>query len=149
MNNIDIDVLLSLQASYDDLKTLDSASSSLKKQSGTFSELAAKYGFTNDKRNRSFMPTDGSIIQFTQSIPFYADRSFISNNFSASKYHTFSEDVIGTGKIFLSSINGLGDDDVRLSKRAGLSTKRLRGFEKNKIGPLDGTDHIGGNYVLL
>jgi len=143
----DIDVLLSLQASYDDLKTLDSASSSLKKQSGTFSELAAKYGFTNDKRNRSFMPTDGSIIQFTQSIPFYADRSFISNNFSASKYHTFSEDVIGTGKIFLSSINGLGDDDVRLSKRAGLSTKRLRGFEKNKIGPLDGTDHIGGNYA--
>ena len=41
----DIDVLLSLQASYDDLKTLDSASSSLKKQSGTFSELALSMGY--------------------------------------------------------------------------------------------------------
>ena len=29
------------------------------------------------------------------------------------------------------------DDDVRLSKRRGLSTKRLRGFERGKIGPVD------------
>ena len=25
--------------------------------------------------------------------------------------------------------------------------KRLRGFEKNKIGPVDGSDHVGGNYA--
>ena len=41
----------------------------------------------------------------------------------------------------------MGSDDVRLSKRRGLSSKRLRGFEKNKIGPQDGNDHIGGNYA--
>ena len=23
----------------------------------------------------------------------------------------------------------------------------MRGFEKNKVGPVDGTDHIGGNYA--
>ena len=23
----------------------------------------------------------------------------------------------------------------------------MRGFEKNKIGPVDGSDHIGGNYA--
>ena len=23
----------------------------------------------------------------------------------------------------------------------------MRGFEKNKIGPVDGTDHVGGNYA--
>jgi outer membrane protein assembly factor BamA len=40
---------------------------------------------------------------------------------------------------FISTINGLGDDDVRLSKRKNLSTKRLRGFEKGKVGPVDGT----------
>ena len=61
--------------------TLDSASNSLKNQAGTFSELAATYGFTNDKRNRAFMPTSGSIISFHQSIPAYADKSFISNVF--------------------------------------------------------------------
>ena len=40
----------------------------------------------------------------------------------------------------------MGDDDVRLSKRKFLSSKRLRGFERGKIGPVDGNDHIGGNY---
>ena len=34
-----------------------------------------------------------------------------------------------------------------MSKRRNLSTKRLRGFEKNKIGPVDGSDHIGGNFA--
>ena len=28
-----------------------------------------------------------------------------------------------------------------------LSTKRLRGFEKGKIGPKDGKDHVGGNFA--
>ena len=41
----------------------------------------------------------------------------------------------------------MGSDDVRLSKRRNLSGKRLRGFEKGKVGPLDGSDHIGGNYA--
>ena len=93
------------------------------------------------------MPTSGTITSFNQSIPIYADKSFISNNFSASKYKELNEDVVGAAKIYLSAINGLGDDDVRLSKRKGLSTRRLRGFEKNKVGPIDGNDHIGGNYA--
>ncbi len=143
----DVSVSLSLQATYDDLTTLDSASNSLKNQAGSFSELAATYGFTNDKRNRAFMPTSGSIISFHQSIPAYADKSFISNVFKLSKYHSFNEDIVGSGKLFLAGVNGLNDDDVRLSKRAGLSSKRLRGFERNKVGPVDGTDHIGGNYA--
>tara|TARA_B100001059_G_C17830577_1_gene584388 strand:+ start:1621 stop:3855 length:2235 start_codon:yes stop_codon:yes gene_type:complete len=143
----DVKVSLGLQASHDDLTTLDSASDSLKKQSGSFGEFAATYGFTNDKRNRAFMPTSGSVLSFNQSVPLYADKSFISNTLKISKYHSFNEDVVGSGKLFLSSINGLNDDDVRLSKRPGLSTKRLRGFERNKIGPVDGSDHIGGNYA--
>ena len=35
---------------------------------------------------------------------------------------------------------------MRLSKRKGLSTRRLRGFQKIKL-VTDGTDHIGGNYA--
>ena len=143
----DVKVSISLQGTYDDLRTQDSASTSLKKQAGSFSEVSAIYGFTNDKRNRAFMPTSGSILSFSQSIPFYADRSFISNSLSLSRYHSLNEDVVGSGKLFLSAINGLRGDDVRLSKRKDLSSKRLRGFEKNKIGPVDGDDHIGGNYA--
>ena len=144
----DVITSLGISASYDDLRTVETASASLKKQSGNFSELSANYGLTLDKRNRSFMPTDGSIISFAQTLPIVADKSYVANTFAASKYHSFSEDVVLGTKIYLSSINGLGSEDVRLSKRRNLSTtKRLRGFEKNKIGPVDGTDHIGGNYA--
>ncbi len=143
----DVKVRLGLEASYDDLKTESSASSSLKKQAGTFSEFSANYGFTFDRRNRVFMPTSGSILSFNQEIPFYADKSFITNTFAASTYKSITDDIIGSGKIYLTAINGLNDDDVRLSKRRGLSSKRLRGFEKNKVGPVDGSDHIGGNYA--
>ena len=143
----DVFTSFGVSASYDDLRTDNTASAALKKQSGTFSEVAGNYGFTYDKRNRSFMPTSGSIISFGQSLPLYADKSFLSNSFRISSYKTFNENVVGAGKLFLTSVNGLGSDDVRLSKRKSLSTRRLRGFEKNKVGPVDGADHIGGNYA--
>ena len=135
--------------SYDDLRTQGNASSTLKKQSGTFSEMAANYGFSYDTRNRAFMPTSGSIINFKQSLPIYADKSSITNTFAHSSYKSITEDIVGASKIYFSSINGLGSDDVRLSKRRYLSTKRMRGFEKGKIGPVDGNDHVGGNYAAV
>ena len=138
---------LGISASHDDLRTDGSASAALKKQSGTYNELAGNYGFSFDKRNRAFMPTDGSILGFDQTLPIYADKSFISNTLFLSSYKTFNEDFVGASKFFLSTINGLGSDDVRLSKRKSLSSRRLRGFEKNKVGPVDGTDHIGGNFA--
>ena len=143
----DVIASLGISASYDDLRTDNTASNSLKKQDGSYNEIAGNYGFTFDKRNRSFMPTSGSIVSFGQTLPIYADKSFIANHFSSSNYKTINENIIGAGKIYLSTINGIGSDDVRLSKRKGLSSRRLRGFQKNKIGPVDGSDHIGGNYV--
>ena len=92
------------------------------------------------------MPTSGSIISFGQTLPIVADKPYISNTITASTYKTLSENIVGASKVYLSNINGLGED-VSLSKRRGLSERRLRGFERNKIGPVDGTDHIGGNYV--
>ena len=138
---------LSLNATYDDLRTDDSASNSLKKQKGEFSEITGQYGFTLDKRDRAFAPTDGTIVGFSQNLPLYADKPFISNTFFSSSYHSFGENIIGAGKIFVDAINGLNDEDVRLSKRKALSSKRLRGFQKGKVGPVDGTDHVGGNYA--
>ena len=142
----DIDLSLGLAASYDDLSTLSSASSALKKQSGEFTEFSANYGFSFDKRDRKFRPTDGSIVSFYQTLPIYADKAAIGNTFSASNYHAFSENFLTATKFYLSTVNGI-DDDVRLSKRKSLSTNRLRGFEKGKIGPVDGDDHVGGNYA--
>ena len=143
----DIKVRLGLKASHDDLQTEDSASAALKKQNGTYSELTGNYGFTFDQRDKAFMPTSGSIFSFGQSLPIVADKAFITNTISSSFYKSLSENIIGATKIYIASINGLGGEDVRISKRRGISSSRLRGFEKNKIGPVDGSDHVGGNYV--
>ena len=143
----DIYLNLGIEASYDDLRTQNSASSSLKKQSGEFSEIAGIYGFRSDNRNRAFMPTSGYITNFEQKFPIYADKQALTNTFSVSNYKQLSENMIGASKIFVSSINGFGGDDVRLNERRGLSSNRLRGFERGKIGPLDGSDHVGGNYA--
>ena len=143
----DIFAKLGLSISYDDLQTLDNASASLKKQSGEFTELSANYGFSYDKRNRAFMPTDGSIVSFEQSLPLYADKAFIENTLASSNYISINENIIGAAKFYLTGVNGLGGEDVRLSKRKNLSTKRLRGFQRGKVGPVDGDDHIGGNYA--
>ena len=138
---------IGLNFAFDDLRTTDTASSALKKQSGEFSEISADYGLKYDKRNRAFMPTSGSIINFNQSLPIYADRPFIGNTFAISSYKEISEDVIGASKFYFSAINGLNNEDVRLSKRRNLSSKRLRGFERNKVGPKDNNEHVGGNYA--
>ena len=143
----DVFATIGINASYDDLRTFDSASASLKKQAGEFSELSGSYGFKYDKRDRKFMPTSGSVYSFNQTLPIAADKRFISNTISVSGYKSFSENIIGSSKLYLSAINGIGDDDVRLSKRKNLSQRRLRGFERGKVGPVDGDDHVGGNYA--
>ena len=143
----DVYAKLGLSLSYDDLRTDGSASASLKKQSGEFTEIAADYGFDLDRRDRTFMPTSGSIIGFTQTLPVYADKNFIANTFSMSKYLSLTENVVIANKYYLSSIDGLSNDNVRLNKRRNLSSKRLRGFKKGKVGPKDGKDHVGGNYA--
>ena len=45
------------------------------------------------------------------------------------------------------TINSLTGEDVRVSKRIFIPSRKLRGFEFGKIGPIDGGDHIGGNYA--
>jgi outer membrane protein insertion porin family len=43
-----------------------------------------------------------------------------------------------------SSISG---DNIKLSERLTIPYSRLRGFESGKVGPKDGADFVGGNYL--
>ena len=137
-----------LSFSYDDLKVDSSASESLKKQKGSFTDLSFDYGITLDERNRAFSPTDGYISSFSQQLPVYADTPYLRNTYSLSTYKTISPNAIGAIKFYASAINGLNDEDVRLSKRISLANSKLRGFEAGKIGPKDGKDYVGGNYAM-
>ena len=137
----------SLSLTHDDLSVNDTASSALKKQAGTFTDLTFKYGISTDNRDRAFMPTDGYISSFRQSFPIVADSSSLLNTYSLSMYNALNPDIIGSFKFYASSVIGLNDDDVRISKRIFMPSSRLRGFEAGKVGPKDGADYVGGNYA--
>ena len=55
--------------------------------------------------------------------------------------------MIGKASLYFKAINSLDGSDVRISKRGYIPYYRLRGFKKGKIGPKDGNEFIGGNYI--
>ena len=79
----------------------------------------------------------------------HADKPFISNTLTSSFYHSFSENIVGASKIYLSTINGLNDEDVRLSKEDIFLVKGSEAFKEVKLDRLMGQTIIGGNYALL
>ena len=105
------------------------------------------YGITLDKRNQSWQPTEGYLTSFYQSLPLIQDASSILNTYSASAWNEFSENAIGALKFQAKSVHGI-DEDVRLTNRLFVSGRKLRGFVRGKVGPKDGDDWIGGNYVM-
>ena len=131
---------------FEDIEVDSTASSSIKKMEGNFFNADLGYALTLDKRNQSFKPTQGYISSFSQSLPIIQDSSSISNGFNVSAYNDFSEDLIGSLKFYAKSINGI-DEDVRLTERLYIPRNRLRGFNTFKVGPRDGDDYIGGNYI--
>jgi outer membrane protein insertion porin family len=135
-----------LTLAFDDLKVTADASASMKKQAGNFHELTFGYGIEKDNRDRPFMPTSGSVVSFHQGLPLYSDQASIYNAIYYTKYHLFTEDVIGALKFYGANIIAV-EDDVRLSKRLHIPSRRLRGFESQKVGPKDGVDYVGGNYA--
>ena len=140
----DIYLNLNLNASTDKLTVLSSASDSLKKQAGTFSDIRGSYSLRLDKRDRSYMPTKGYVSRFGQGIPLIGDAAALENNYQLSVYNAFGENVIGSFKFYGATIHGLSDD-VRLSRRIMIPQARLRGFDK--VGPKDKLDYVGGNYA--
>jgi outer membrane protein insertion porin family len=138
----------SVAFSYDDLKVDSTASESLKKQKGSFTDLSLSYAISLDNRDRAFAPTDGYLSSFSQTFPVHADSPYIKNQYNLSSYKTLSKNMVGSFKLFGSAINGLSNKDVRLSKRIRVPSTILRGFKSGMIGPKDGNDYIGGNYAF-
>ncbi len=138
-----------LDFNLEDLSTNSTASSSIKKQEGTYKDIYFNYGLNYDLRNSSFNPTKGSFYNFRQELPVVSKNNELINTFVYTKYHELnkSTEMIGKASLYLKAINTIDGSDVRISKRASVPYGRLRGFEKGKIGPVDKTDYIGGNYV--
>ena len=75
------------------------------------------------------------------------DDGSLVNTFEHNRYRKFADEMIGRIGIYLQTANSITNKDVRISKRTYLPQSKLRGFVPGKIGPIDGTDFIGGNYA--
>ena len=131
----------------EDLTTDSTASNTLKKQDGNYNTIELDYSFLYDKRDQSFRPSDGYYSRFNQTLPLLSNDYSLSNIYDFKTYRKFSENTVSNLSFHISAINSLEGNDVRVSDRMYLSSKKLRGFEPGKIGPKDNLDFIGGNYA--
>ncbi len=129
------------------LETTSTASANLKKQEGSYFDSSFFYSVSYDKRNQAYRPTSGYLSRFTQSLPIVSDGSPILNGYEINTYKEVVDDMVLSLSLYGRAITSLSDDDVRISKRLYLPSKKLRGFESGKIGPKDSDDYIGGNYA--
>ena len=132
----------------EDLETSDKASDVLKKQKGSYTDVYFNYTINQDLRDKRFRTESGYQTFFSQEIPLISDNSEFSNAFEISTYKKLStkSDMVGKVSFFAKTITGL-TDDVRISKRLNIPSKKLRGFEKGKVGPVDNNDFVGGNHL--
>ena len=142
----DMFVNLEMSNYYEDLKTSSTATSIVKKQEGNYFENLISYSLKYNKLDQNYQPTDGYINSFSQTFPLISDDRSIEHKFTNAMYHTLGDNIILSAQLYINTINSL-DDNVRISKRVFVPSRRLRGFEGGKIGPKDGTQYIGGNYA--
>ena len=130
------------------INTDTKASAALRKQDGSFFETRFSYNLDYDLRNRSYRPTDGTRSVFSQGIPLMSENYALSNAYEITKWHQFDNKMVSDLGFFVKAINSVTGEDVKISKRVNLPLRRLRGFEKGMVGPVDGTDYVGGNYAM-
>ena len=137
----------SISISNEKINTTTDASAAYKKQEGSYFDTYFKYGLTYDKRNYKFQPTEGFVSNWMQHIPVFSNNASIINGYSITTFKEPIDDMIISAGFFGRAINSITDDDVRVSKRLYAPSSRLRGFQRGGVGPKDGDDYVGGNYV--
>ncbi len=142
----DLYINLEMSNYYENLKTSSTATSIVKKQEGSYFENLITYAIRYNKLDQNFQPSDGFINSFSQTLPIISDDKSLENKFTSSVYHSLGDNIILSAQLYLNTINSF-DDNVRISKRVFVPSRRLRGFESGKIGPKEGTQYIGGNYA--
>ena len=129
------------------IDTVSTASSRMQSQEGDYWDTFISFNLDYDKRNQRFRPDDGFRSNYNIDLPLLSDNYTLTNTYSFQKYTSLYENNLTSFSFFVESANSITGKDVKLSERLFLSSKRLRGFEKGKVGPKDGKDYIGGNFM--
>ena len=136
-----------LSSYIEKLETDSTASASIKKQEGSYFDTFFNQTLSYDKRNQKYKTSEGFISRFNQSIPLISESYTLTNAYDYKIYNQWLDENIFSFNFFVKAANSLSGKDVKLSDRLFLPSSKLRGFESGKVGPKDGVDYIGGNYV--
>ena len=124
-------------------------SSLFKSRAGDYLTTSAGYSLSLDKRNSKSKTTEGFITYFDQNIAtLLSDVPTLETGAGVTFFtELFNQDFIGSAKLRMDSAIGIADKDIKLSDRIFASTSNLKGFQSRGVGPVDGGDHVGGNYL--
>ena len=143
----DLNLGLSTRSFYEEIETTSTASARQKKQEGNYWDTFVEFNFDLDKRNQKFKPTDGYRSFYSFDLPLISENNTLTNTISHRYYSQYFDNNVFSLSMLLKTTNSITGDDVKLSERLNVPSNRLRGFESGKVGPKDGNDFIGGNYV--
>ena len=143
----DLFITPTIDAYYEDLETISTASNSLKKQNGDYFDMNFNYLLDFDKRDQSYNTTDGFRSRFSQSLPILSDGQTLGNMYEFNSFYEFLPDLVGSASFYVKTANSIGNKDVKISDRVYLPSSKLRGFEQGRVGPVDAGDYVGGNYA--
>ena len=132
---------------YEKIETDSTASTNMKKQEGNYWDSFVNFKFDYDKRNQKFQASDGFRSTYYLNLPVVSDTNTLKNTYDYKYYAELYEENITTFSLYMGASNSLSNDDIKLSERLNVPSSRLRGFQYGKVGPKDGADYIGGNYI--
>ena len=143
----DFNLGLSSSSFYEKIETDSNASARQASQEGDYVDIFTNLEFNYDKRNQKYKPSSGFISNYDIQIPLISKTNTLTNSYLYKHYGELYDNNVTSLSFFLKTANSITGDDIKLSERISIPSKMLRGFESGKVGPKDGKDFIGGNYV--
>ena len=143
----DLNLNLSTSTFVEKIETDSTASTRQKSQAGNYLDTFAKFNFDLDKRNQKFKTSEGYRSNYNIQIPIISDTNTLTNSYNYKIYSELFENQISSFSFFVKTATSITGDDVKLTERLSMPSNKLRGFVRGKVGPKDGNDYIGGNFV--
>ena len=143
----DFNLNLSTSTFVEKIETDSTASTRQKSQAGNYFDIFAKFNFDLDKRNQRFKTSEGYRSNYNIQIPIISDNNTLTNSYNYKIYSELFENNISSFSFLAKTATSITGDDVKLTERLSIPSNKLRGFERGKVGPKDGNDFIGGNFI--
>ena len=143
----DLNLGLGFQNYLEKITTDSSASTRQKSQAGNYWDTFLDIDFNYDKRNQKYQTTSGFLSNYNVKLPLISEGLTLSNEYIYKLFTELYENNLTTTSFLFSFANSLNNTEIKLSERLFVPSRNLRGFESGKIGPKDGNDFVGGNFI--